>query len=175
MGNKTAELISRLSSALRTLDSEWTSSVLTFFQRVGNLPKVQWSVVMVTLKGNRSSRRDCVQRCWMHFVRFSIKALWEREREASEQRLTLHTLLQMMPAKSLIQFSDKYKALSPSSLSFICGSAIFSFTVTPPRKGQWSPCWNLLAWNLANNATVLLSFSFADCLTKRLRLSVAFR
>lgn len=50
---------------------------------------------------------------------FSIKALWERE--ASEQRLTLHTLLQMMPAKSLIQFSNKYKALSPSlSLSFLC-------------------------------------------------------
>lgn len=50
---------------------------------------------------------------------FSIKALWVRE--ASEQRLTLHTLLQMMPAKSLIQFSDKYKALSPSlSLSFLC-------------------------------------------------------
>lgn len=49
---------------------------------------------------------------------FSIKAL--REREASEQRLTLHTLLQMMPAKSLIQFSNKYKALSPSlSLSFL--------------------------------------------------------
>jgi len=41
-------------------------------------------------------------------------------REASEQRLTLHTLLQMMPAKSLIQFSDKYKALSPSlSLFFL--------------------------------------------------------
>jgi len=46
-------------------------------------------------------------------------------REASEQRLTLHTLLQMMPAKSLIQFSDKYKALSPSlSLSFLSLSSV---------------------------------------------------
>jgi len=42
VGNKTAELISRLSSALLILDSERNSGVLNIFQRVGNLPKVQW-------------------------------------------------------------------------------------------------------------------------------------